>query len=95
MSANSDGEDRQNSNPADESVARLDERRRVARELHDSTSQLLVALQMQLHMLKELGHAGAGPLIDECKRTVREIHEQIRALDPDWYQPPQNRFTSH
>ena len=83
MSADHERGGRPEFGPDKESAARRDERRRVARELHDSTSQLLVALQLQLHRLNELGDPSTRPLIDECKRTVREIHEQIRALELD------------
>lgn len=64
-----------------ENLVRLDERRRIARDLHDSTSQLLVALQLQLARLKRQDLADVGPLIMECERTIREIQRQIRSLD--------------
>jgi signal transduction histidine kinase len=83
LSANHDGDEQPEWSPGDESVTRRDERRRVARELHDSTSQLLVALQLQIHRLNGLGQPNAKPMIDECKQIIREIHEQIRALDRD------------
>ena len=57
------------------------ERRRMARELHDSTAQSLVALQLDLI---NLGHAGAGAeadaLIADCKKAVEEVQQQIRSL---------------
>lgn len=56
------------------------ERNRIARELHDGTSQLLVALQLQLSHLRRSGLEGGTTLIDECEGTIREIREQIRAL---------------
>jgi signal transduction histidine kinase len=59
---------------------RLAERNRIARELHDGTSQLLVALQLQLSHLRRSGLEGGTTLIDECEGTIREIREQIRAL---------------
>lgn len=65
-----------------ESLVRLDERRRIARDLHDSTSQLLVALQLQLARLKREDLADIAPLIIECERTIHEVHRQIRSLDP-------------
>ena len=64
-----------------ESFARADERRRIARELHDSTSQLLVVLQLQLHQLGNLSRPEAEPLIHECQETIKEIRQQIRSLD--------------
>lgn len=76
-----DTEEGRDWDPADEGATRSDERQRIARELHDSTSQLLVVLQLQLSQLNEIAHSEAEPLIDECKRTIHEIHEQIRALN--------------
>lgn len=82
MPANHDADD-DNSywGPNDEGVTRSDERQRIARELHDSTSQLLVVLQLQLSQLNQLAQPDAAVLIDECKSTLQEIHEQIRALN--------------
>ena len=69
--------------PADESLVRLDERRKIARELHDSTSQLLVVLQLELHRLQESNLPRAQPIIKELRRTIGEIREQIRELGLD------------
>jgi hypothetical protein len=44
---------------------------------------LLVVLQLQLRRLSEVGHPKAGPLIDECRRTIDGIREQIRGLNLD------------
>jgi PAS domain S-box-containing protein len=59
-----------------------DERRRIARELHDSTGQKLVALKMSLDLLEE------GPdsdpqrkkLVSETIKMVEEATEEIRGL---------------
>lgn len=69
--------------PGRERVVRAVERHRIARDLHDSTSQLLAVMQLQLGRLKRESVPEARALIDECERTIREIHEQIRALDLD------------
>ena len=66
-----------------EQLVRSDERRRIARDLHDSTAQLLVVLQLQLGRLKRSGVKGALPLIQDCETTIAEIREQIRALELD------------
>jgi signal transduction histidine kinase len=60
--------------------ARADERRCVARELHDGTSQLLVVIQLQLQRLKGASVSDAAPLIDELQQAIQEIRAQIRAV---------------
>jgi PAS domain S-box-containing protein len=45
-----------------------DERRRVARELHDSTAQTLAALRMNISVV----HAAAAPLSDALQRCIVE-----------------------
>ena len=61
--------------------AQEDERRRMARDLHDSTSQALVALQLSLHKLsKDYTSAGGESLVAECQEAIQEVHREIRAL---------------
>jgi two-component system NarL family sensor kinase len=61
--------------------AQEDERRRMARELHDSTSQMLVALRLDL---SRLGRGNLTPeaiaIIDECKKTLHEVQREIRTF---------------
>ena len=61
--------------------AQEDERRRIARDLHDSTSQSLVALQLTLSRI-DREHAGprVDALIGECRETLQEVQREIRAL---------------
>ena len=69
-------------NSASDKSIRAAERRRISRELHNSTSQLLVALQLQLGQLRNspaLG--GAQPLLDEIAETLQAIHESIKQVD--------------
>ena len=66
-----------------EELLRSDERRRVARDLHDATSQLVALLQLQLGRLKRTATGHAAPLIEECEKVIREMHEQIRSLSRD------------
>ena len=58
-----------------------DERRRMARELHDSTSQMLVSLRYDLSLL---ARQNVGPesrvIIDECKKALQEIQKEIRTF---------------
>lgn len=61
--------------------AQEDERRRVARDLHDSTAQLLVGLQFSLSRLKQVdpGTAPEGLLAD-CSEAVERVQREIRAF---------------
>lgn len=83
MSKVDGGDERKLTETAEESFTRAEERRRISRELHDSTSQLLVVLQLQLRRLNELNHPGAEPLVRECLETIQEIRRQIRELGID------------
>lgn len=65
---------------ADESFLVAAERQRISRELHDSTSQLLVALQLRLGQLKRQAVPGAEPLLDEIDQVLRDIHASIRQV---------------
>jgi signal transduction histidine kinase len=69
--------------PNTELLLRTDERRRIARDLHDGTSQLLVVLQLQLGRLRRSNMPEAHSLIDECERLIGAIRDQIRAIAPD------------
>lgn len=56
------------------------ERRRIGRELHDSTSQLLVVLQLSLMRLKGLDHDDkADAIIGEMGDVLHQINSEIRA----------------
>jgi len=59
-----------------------EERQRLGRDLHDSTSQLLTAIGLLLGSLKE-GHpleADAIDLVDEMQELVTEAHQEIRSV---------------
>lgn len=68
----------------EEVLIRADERERIARELHDSTSQLLVALELQLMRLKHSPELTRPDLFDdvmsELGTTIAELHEEVRGL---------------
>ena len=64
-----------------EDELRLDERRHIARELHDSISQLLVVLHLQLGRLRRSGGPKISALIEECEATIADIRRQIRTFD--------------
>lgn len=80
-----------NSREAIEAGIRLDERGRLARELHDSTSQLLVALDLQLARLQRSESTAKSPVFDqvlaELHATVTELHKEVRAVGSSEHDP--------
>ncbi|HSN14235.1 MAG TPA: sensor histidine kinase, partial [Anaeromyxobacteraceae bacterium] len=67
-------------------TAQEDERKRIARELHDETSQSLAALAMGIDASAEAIRGGAQPRLDEVKaiatRTLEDVHRLIFDLRP-------------
>lgn len=64
-----------------EQQIRLDERARLGRELHDSTSQLLVAMQLRMAMLKNrLASPEFCAALSELDNTIHDLHREIRAV---------------
>lgn len=58
-----------------------DERRRIGRELHDSTGQTLVALELSLARLARTVQPGSNPartLVEECVALARQCSTEIR-----------------
>jgi len=66
--------------------AQEDERKRIARELHDDTSQSLAALSMAIDGAAAAIRAGLTPRLEETKalavRTIEEVHRMILDLRP-------------
>jgi len=66
--------------------AQEDERKRIARELHDDTSQSLAVLVMALDSALAALKAGLPPRLEEAKalavRTIEEVHRMILDLRP-------------
>jgi signal transduction histidine kinase len=66
--------------------AQEDERKRIARELHDDTSQSLAVLVMALDSALGAVKAGLNPRLEEAKalavRTIEEVHRMILDLRP-------------
>ena len=70
--------------------ARLEERQRLARELHDSVSQALFSTELQLgtaEMLLETDPPAARARLEQARRTIREAANDLRALIAD-LRPP-------
>jgi two-component system, NarL family, sensor kinase len=64
-----------------DAAVRCQERGRIARELHDSTSQLLIALQLNLACLKASSeNADTHQLFCSLDDTLRELHFAVRAV---------------
>jgi signal transduction histidine kinase len=64
-----------------ETDIRCEERSRIGRELHDSTSQWLVALQLHLSSLKKkLVRNRLAPQFQQLESTIGELHSAIRAI---------------
>ncbi len=67
-------------------TAQEDERKRVARELHDETTQALAALLMRVDQAAEAVRAGRTPELDELRtlanRALADVHRLILDLRP-------------
>jgi signal transduction histidine kinase len=63
--------------------AQEDERRRLARELHDEVGQMLTALRMEVGRLERLRSADGATFAAsaaDCKRIVERVMESVRGL---------------
>jgi two-component system sensor histidine kinase UhpB len=60
--------------------AQEDERRNLARELHDEFGQVLAAINFQLHAARAQSGAAALPRLDECRALLQQAGEQVRSL---------------
>jgi signal transduction histidine kinase len=67
-------------------TAQEDERKRIARELHDETTQGLAVLAMGIDAAQDAYRSGLAPRLDEVKalavRTLEDVHRMILDLRP-------------
>jgi signal transduction histidine kinase len=67
-------------------TAQEDERKRIARELHDETTQSLAVLAMGLDAAQDALRAGKTPRLDDVKavavKTLEDVHRIILDLRP-------------
>ena len=74
-------------------TARDEERKRLARELHDSVGQGLVAMQLDIEKVFELcsktceNASRLGPVAQRCSRMVQEIRNICHGLYPPTLEP--------
>ncbi|MFL6970568.1 MAG: MASE1 domain-containing protein [Xanthobacteraceae bacterium] len=61
-------------------TAQDEERRRIARELHDSTGQNLIATSMLVDRLRNTLPASAGATIDQLDETIRQSIDEVRTV---------------
>jgi signal transduction histidine kinase len=57
-----------------------EERRHLARELHDEFGQVLATITLHLHAARGLTGAAARTRLDECAALLQQAGEQIRSL---------------
>jgi PAS domain S-box-containing protein len=57
-----------------------EERRHLARELHDEFGQVLSAIILHLHTAKGLAGTAALPRLEECATLLQQAGEQVRSL---------------
>ena len=62
-------------------VHQTEERQRIARELHDSTTQLLASVTMAAGRLRRASHiSDLPPLLNELDQLVAQTQEEIRSI---------------
>jgi PAS domain S-box-containing protein len=57
-----------------------EERRHLARELHDEFGQILASITLHLHAARGLAGEAALPRLDQCATLLQQAGEQVRSL---------------
>jgi len=66
---------------AAESAIRANERQRISRELHNTTSQLTTALQLQIGQLRHQELPAAMPIVAEMDVIIQQIRKSIKEIE--------------
>ena len=61
-------------------VAQAEERRRIARELHDDTAQNLLAIDFCLMSLEQQANSGNSAAYSEIRESLHRVFDEIRTL---------------
>ena len=70
-------------------VGQDDERRRIGREIHDSTMQLMVCMDMKIGQLKRTSLIGGNSeILDEMQQLLAEAQQEIRSISYLAHPPP-------
>ncbi|WNQ13822.1 histidine kinase [Paenibacillus aurantius] len=70
--------------------AALEERERLARELHDGIAQSLFLLSVKMDRLEHEGEEGQGKRYGELRQTVHQVNEYVRQAISNLRFPPQS-----
>ncbi len=60
--------------------AQEEERRRIARELHDSTAQKLIGLKLRLQSVTRRAGPSVAPDLKECQQLLEDCTHELRSL---------------
>jgi signal transduction histidine kinase len=60
--------------------AQDEERRRIARELHDSTGQNLIAASMLVDRLRKAAPTSAPATVDQLEQTIHQMIDEVRTV---------------
>lgn len=75
-------------------LGQAEERQRIGREIHDSTMQLMVCLDLKIGQLKRsCPTADFGPILEEMRELVTEAQQAIRAISYLTHPPLLDKMT--
>ena len=75
-------------------LSQADERRRMGREIHDSTMQLMACLSMKVGQLKRMCQRdGVAPVLEEMEQLLAETQHEIRSISYLAHPPALDKMT--